>query len=422
MSIFKKLFGLNSKGVEGQEESIKTNKKDESEEDTGFSITDYISIGIHGGNVGTATGSEHADFYVYEWFIKDTEEIFYVGKGRGDRYKCNHTNAYEAEKIRQMYDTDVRFVKKNLTEEEALELETEEITRILNKTNHRLTNRIVPVTTKRDNGYSRSPNTPAYEFEKASSLYACEIEEHYFGVKGRPFDTVELETLSHVVLIDKGISREELDIVYDGNYGMYKKEVEAILEATGHKIVKSKYAKSVTAWVYSGDDYVANIELSNQEAIERIGKTVPSYHLIDVWKLLKAEYNDIVIPEEAPVEINPIHTRVALSKIRNKNNWEKGFDAGYPHWEKGDKERKNGELEEAIRLFDLARYNGYDAPALYNSYAMAYRKLKDLDNEIDILTEGIERYRTQGSNHEQVITKLEDQKKKALEKLKKIKQ
>ena len=36
--------------------------------------------------------------------------------------------------------------------------------------------------------------------------------------------------------------------------------------------------------------------------------------------------------------------------------------------------RKNGKVDEAIALFDKARYNGYDAPALYDSYAKVYRK------------------------------------------------
>ncbi len=26
-------------------------------------------------------------YYVYEWFIVSTDEVFYVGKGCGDRYK-----------------------------------------------------------------------------------------------------------------------------------------------------------------------------------------------------------------------------------------------------------------------------------------------------------------------------------------------
>ena len=51
--------------------------------------------------------------------------------------------------------------------------------------------------------------------------------------------------------------------------------------------------------------------------------------------------------------------------------------------------RKNGKVDEAIALFDKARYNGYDAPALYDSYAKAYRKIKDYDNEILILDKAI---------------------------------
>ena len=26
-------------------------------------------------------------FYVYEWYVTDTDEVFYFGKGTGDRYK-----------------------------------------------------------------------------------------------------------------------------------------------------------------------------------------------------------------------------------------------------------------------------------------------------------------------------------------------
>ena len=58
---------------------------------------------------------------------------------------------------------------------------------------------------------------------------------------------------------------------------------------------------------------------------------------------------------------------------------------------------KNGNLALAIELFDKARLNGYNAPALYTSYALAYRKLKDYDNEIAILDEGISRLPEQAS-------------------------
>lgn len=99
----------------------------------------------------------------------------------------------------------------------------------------------------------------------------------------------------------------------------------------------------------------------------------------------------------ADVVINAVHNRVPLSEIRNVENWDKGFEMGFPHWEKGENERKSGNLAVAIELFDKARLNGYAAPALYNSYALAYRQLKDYSNEIAILDEGIARMPDQAS-------------------------
>lgn len=97
------------------------------------------------------------------------------------------------------------------------------------------------------------------------------------------------------------------------------------------------------------------------------------------------------------VVIHAVHNRVPLSEIRNAENWDKGFKMGFPHWEKGEDERKRGNIALAIELFDKARLNGYAAPALYTSYALAYRQLKDYSNEIVILDEGIARMPDQTS-------------------------
>jgi len=93
----------------------------------------------------------------------------------------------------------------------------------------------------------------------------------------------------------------------------------------------------------------------------------------------------------ASVIVNPVHTRVSLSKILNSNDWHKGYEEGSPYYYRGDDARKAGDLQEAIRLFDLARYHGYNAPAPYDSYAMAYHQSKDYANEIVICEEGIKR-------------------------------
>ena len=40
-------------------------------------------------------------YYVYEWYVIDTNEIFYVGKGSRNRYKYTDRNALFQEMIKK---------------------------------------------------------------------------------------------------------------------------------------------------------------------------------------------------------------------------------------------------------------------------------------------------------------------------------
>lgn len=111
------------------------------------------------------------------------------------------------------------------------------------------------------------------------------------------------------------------------------------------------------------------------------------------------------------IDINPIHNRVQLSNVKNLNNERKAFDEGYPLWEKGDQLRKNGNIQEAIDCFEKARFYGYNSPALYESYAKAYHAIKDYENEIDILNEGIVRLK----HHKINVGRFEARRDKAVE-------
>ncbi|OXS72241.1 hypothetical protein B1B04_17160 [Lysinibacillus sp. KCTC 33748] len=209
--------------------------------------------------------------------------------------------------------------------------------------------------------------------------------------------------------------RDEISIIYGGNLEKYKDEVTNTLKANENKVLKSKFAKSVTAWIYIGDDYVINYDIDQEKALIELGGQIPTYHLIDVWKHLKNKFEEFAsVSKEEPV-INAIHNRVPLKDIKNLNNWEKGFDKGFHYYEEGDKERKSGNIIGAIELFDKARFNGYNAPALYSSYAKAYRKLKDYDNEIAILDEAIERLKSEvGNNNETRIMEFNERRTKAI--------
>lgn len=104
---------------------------------------------------------------------------------------------------------------------------------------------------------------------------------------------------------------------------------------------------------------------------------------VEVKTKEKIKIDQVVLTEKSE--------RIPLTEIENIDDWDRGFDEGFPFYLEGEDERKAGNIKESIKLFDIAREKGYSAPALYRSYAMAYRKIKDYENEILILQEGIER-------------------------------
>lgn len=67
-------------------------------------------------------------------------------------------------------------------------------------------------------------------------------------------------------------------------------------------------------------------------------------------------------------------------------------DKGFEYWSRGEVYRKAGDLDQAIKLFKQAHDEGYDLPAIYRSYAMIYRKLKDYKKEIEVLDVAISKF------------------------------
>lgn len=65
-------------------------------------------------------------FYVYEWFIKDTNEVIYVGKGSNNRYKVRKHNLMFNEFLKR-FNCDSRIVKYYDDEESAFQGESDRI-------------------------------------------------------------------------------------------------------------------------------------------------------------------------------------------------------------------------------------------------------------------------------------------------------
>jgi hypothetical protein len=68
-------------------------------------------------------------FYVYEWYNKDTGEVFYVGKGKKNRYKntTQRNDYFKNYYNKHKKSCRVRIIKNKMTEEQSLLYEKETI-------------------------------------------------------------------------------------------------------------------------------------------------------------------------------------------------------------------------------------------------------------------------------------------------------
>lgn len=66
-----------------------------------------------------------AKYYVYLWKIKETQEVIYVGKGSGKRWRSMKDRNDEFKKIRKQHECECEIVKYFVDEEEAYDFEKE---------------------------------------------------------------------------------------------------------------------------------------------------------------------------------------------------------------------------------------------------------------------------------------------------------
>lgn len=121
--------------------------------------------------------NENRDYYVYIWYIKDTNEVFYVGKGKGKRYKELTSRNKFFEDMYSSHNCDVKKVYECLTEKEAFQKEKEVIKWYRENTNFRLTNQT-------DGGEGSSGWNPPQEFrDKQSKIHKEQWQDEEFKKK-----------------------------------------------------------------------------------------------------------------------------------------------------------------------------------------------------------------------------------------------
>ena len=327
--------------------------------------------------------SKYKSCYVYELLVKNTGEIFYVG--RDSEEACDEpmdvfSPLYKgwADRISQQVETEKRILKTGLRESVA---------------NHYVLKRIKEICN--DNMLCDRQNCAFWgdgslKVGVAPKFEVCPVEQHYLGKTAICFDAVDLSNLTTVYLEMGYLSyREIIDGLYGDHYEEYYNELIQKLEAIGAKTVKSQYAKSVKSWIYLGRTIRLEYEKVQERAINKLGRNVPTYHIFDVLNALKnIEISPPSDTTSGDIEIHPIHNRCPLNAVRNIHDWRSAYREGSVFAQKGEDCRLRGDIETAIIYFDKARECGLD---VYDGYAKAYRKIKDYDNEIAILMECYER-------------------------------
>ena len=113
-------------------------------------------------------------YYVYIWYIVDTGEVFYVGKGKNGRYRHLYNRNKYFKDMYSSHNCDVRKIYENLTEAEAFEKEKETIKWYRENTNFRLTNQT-------DGGDGTSGWQPSEEFKaKQSKIHKEQWQDEAF--------------------------------------------------------------------------------------------------------------------------------------------------------------------------------------------------------------------------------------------------
>lgn len=117
---------------------------------------------------------ESREYYVYIWYIVDTNEVFYVGKGKGRRYKqISGRNKFFTD-MYESHNCEAKKVYENLTEQEAFQKEREVVRWYKENTSYRLTNQT-------DGGEGSSGWIPPKDFrDKQSQIHKAQWQDEKF--------------------------------------------------------------------------------------------------------------------------------------------------------------------------------------------------------------------------------------------------
>lgn len=234
------------------------------------------------------------DFSVYEWFIKETGEVFYVGMGITGKPVLDKNELFA--QVREKFPSDYRFVAQNLTQDLAGKLRDKTIKVNLSAGNV-LTNVQVPI------GYTGARSSAAekesygarkFHYMETPKIVGNVVEEHYGLLEtAETYDAVDLASLKKTVVPKYSLGLVHKLYFKDGQKGnateLIEKLKHEIQERTDAKIYKS-IAKSASSVILTNDPFPGRVK-------ELHDKGYKVFHMVDVIKFLGIDLDEVMNAE-----------------------------------------------------------------------------------------------------------------------------
>ncbi|WP_203639956.1 hypothetical protein [Levilactobacillus wangkuiensis] len=239
-------------------------------------------------NTSEVKGGQGA-FNVYEWYIKKTNEVFYVGIGYGGKLSSNKNDLFL--RVKEKFPSDFRYVGQNLTKEAAVALK-ERTMKVDLSAGNVLTNIQVPMGYA--GGLSTSAETTSYGARKFNYLEKPRIvgnivEEHYGLIESaEAYDDIDVDSLRKTVVPTYSLVLEEPLYFKTGSgntAALIDRLKDEIQEKASARIYKS-LAKSAESVILTNGATPARVR-----ELHSMGYKV--FHMVDVINFLKLDLEQI---------------------------------------------------------------------------------------------------------------------------------
>jgi len=365
-------------------------------------------------------------FYVYEWFTKDENKVFYVGRGTGNRY--NHIINEDIEKpggvwlreLRDKFGIDYRIVADKLTNAEAEVYEVCMIKERCDKGEVLLQGTDMPYDYEAHQSEIQGYKDRSFE----PIIKVSNYHRRYLGLTTKAsYDPVNMESLRYTHFLRSGgvvdqYTNKEKEAIYqyinalNGNvYSSLAKAARSVIEFGILDCSEYIKLKEQGFQVYHSFHVMDFIQNNKPVAGTPVQKKKPSVPKIDTAKRDEmAEYLQSIQGKINDLAANYMkrdeETR-GLPKIKEVVEEGDGivtyyrdahFDAGYELEMKGMEFEKQKDIYNTVLYYEACLRVKFWAPYPYNRLAIIYRKYALFNDELRVLNAGIKNLKLKGGD------------------------